>query len=87
VEEHSPKLSLIESVDYQGSRISPAMSRFDLYSDSQLSKVSEELDAMASRNSVSRFIHYDDDVQTINGHIQTITWSIQNFTVLHFTFV
>jgi hypothetical protein len=39
---------------------------------------------MASRHVVSRFIHYDDDAQAINGHIQTITWSIQNFTILIF---
>jgi hypothetical protein len=36
---------------------------------------------MASRHAISRLIHYDDDIQTISGHIQTITWSIQNFTV------
>ena len=28
-----------------------------------------------------RAIHYNDDTQAINGHIQTVTWSIQSFTV------
>jgi hypothetical protein len=36
---------------------------------------------MASRHAISRLVHYDDDVQTISGHVQTISWSIQNFTV------
>jgi hypothetical protein len=40
-----------------------------------------ELKEMASRSAINRAIHYDHDIQAISGHIQTITQSIQNFTV------
>lgn len=36
---------------------------------------------MASRHVLKRFVRYADDAQTISGHIQTISWSIQSFTV------
>lgn len=36
---------------------------------------------MASRHIVKRLIRYSDDAQAINGHIQTISWSIESFTV------
>jgi hypothetical protein len=40
-----------------------------------------ELQEMASRSALDRAIHYDHDIQAISGHIQTITQSIQSFTV------
>jgi hypothetical protein len=62
-------------------RLSIGFVLFDMCSRSTLSKVSEELESMASRHVISRFIHCDDDVLLISGHIQTITWSIQSFMV------
>jgi hypothetical protein len=33
---------------------------------------------------MKRLIHHDDDIQAISGHIHTITWAIQCFTVRFF---
>jgi len=41
----------------------------------------EQLQKLASRNIMKRFIHYSDDAKAISDHIQAITWSIQNLTV------
>jgi hypothetical protein len=40
-----------------------------------------EVQEMATRSSISQLIHYNDDVQVINGHIQSVTWGIESFTV------
>lgn len=41
----------------------------------------EQLKKLASRNSIMRLIHHDEDAKAISDHIQSITWSIQNLTV------
>jgi len=43
--------------------------------------VAEDVRRIASRRVVERLIRYCDDAQAISGHIQTISWSIESFTV------
>jgi hypothetical protein len=47
----------------------------------------DELRKIASRHAINRALHYDDDAQAISGHIQTIIFSIQHFTVRPFACV
>jgi len=41
----------------------------------------EKVQTVASRNYFTRFVNHDSDAQAIAGHISTISWSIQSFTV------
>jgi len=41
----------------------------------------EEARSIASRNYFTRFVGRDIDAQAIAGHISTISWSIESFTV------
>jgi len=41
----------------------------------------DKVRAIASRNYFTRVIHHDNDAQAIAGHVSTISWSIQSFTV------
>jgi len=41
----------------------------------------EKVRIIASRNYLTRFANHDIDTRAIAGHISTISWSIQSFTV------
>jgi hypothetical protein len=41
----------------------------------------EQARSIASRNYFTRFVGRDVDTQAIAGHISTISWSIESFTV------
>jgi hypothetical protein len=56
-------------------------------SPSSLNTRLEELHKIASRSLMKRLVHYKDDARSVSEHIQSITWSVQSFTVCQLAFV